>query len=47
MALVTRARTAGIDAELELRAAARRFADSVRERERAIGRAGLPEPADG
>ncbi|MGH3251301.1 MAG: nucleoside triphosphate pyrophosphohydrolase, partial [Trebonia sp.] len=34
MALVARAREAGLDPELELRAAARRFADSVRERER-------------
>jgi hypothetical protein len=34
MALVARARDAGLDPELELRAAARRFADSVRERER-------------
>jgi XTP/dITP diphosphohydrolase len=33
MALVARARQAGIDPELELRAAARRFADAVRERE--------------
>jgi XTP/dITP diphosphohydrolase len=35
MALVVRAREAGLDPELELRAAARRFADSVREQERA------------
>ncbi len=34
MALVVRARAAGLDPELELRAAARRFAASVRERER-------------
>ena len=34
MGLVARAREAGLDPELELRAAARRFADSVRERER-------------
>ena len=34
MALVARAREAGLDPELELRAAARRFADAVRERER-------------
>ena len=34
MALVARAREAGLDPELELRAAARRFADSVREQER-------------
>jgi hypothetical protein len=33
MALVARAREAGLDAELELRAAARRFADSVRAQE--------------
>jgi NTP pyrophosphatase (non-canonical NTP hydrolase) len=38
MALVARARQAGVDPELELRAAARRFADSVRELERAPGR---------
>jgi len=38
MALVARARQAGIDPELELRAAACRFADVVRERERAPGR---------
>jgi MazG family protein len=37
MALVVRARAAGLDPELELRAAARRFADSVRERERSVG----------
>jgi XTP/dITP diphosphohydrolase len=37
MALVARAREAGLDPELELRAAARRFADSVREQERAQG----------
>jgi XTP/dITP diphosphohydrolase len=40
MALVARAREAGLDPELELRAAARRFADSVRERERS---ASLPD----
>jgi MazG family protein len=34
MTLVAQARAAGLDPELELRAAARRFADSVRERER-------------
>ena len=34
MALVARTREAGLDPELELRAAARRFAASVRERER-------------
>lgn len=34
MALVARASEAGVDPELELRAAARRFADAVRERER-------------
>ena len=34
MGLVARAREAGLDPELELRAAARRFADAVRERER-------------
>jgi XTP/dITP diphosphohydrolase len=37
MALVARMREAGLDPELELRAAARRFAESVRERERAVG----------
>jgi XTP/dITP diphosphohydrolase len=42
MELVARAREAGLDPELELRAAARRFADSVRERERL---AGAPESA--
>jgi XTP/dITP diphosphohydrolase len=44
MALVARAREAGLDPELELRAAARRFADSVRERERSVGSAGLADP---
>jgi XTP/dITP diphosphohydrolase len=39
MALVARAREAGLDPELELRVAARRFADSVRERERSAGAA--------
>jgi XTP/dITP diphosphohydrolase len=42
MALVARAREAGLDPELELRAAARRFADSVRERERSVGSAESP-----
>jgi XTP/dITP diphosphohydrolase len=37
MALVARVREAGLDPELELRAAARRFADSVREQERSVG----------
>jgi XTP/dITP diphosphohydrolase len=37
MALVSRVREAGLDPELELRAAARRFADAVRERERPVG----------
>ena len=37
MALVARARAAGLDPEQELRAAARRFADSVREQERQSG----------
>jgi XTP/dITP diphosphohydrolase len=37
MALVSRLRAAGLDPELELRAAARRFADSVREQERSAG----------
>ena len=40
MALVARAREADLDPELELRAAARRFADSVRERERSVGSVG-------
>ncbi|MGH3171135.1 MAG: nucleoside triphosphate pyrophosphohydrolase, partial [Trebonia sp.] len=39
MALVARVREAGLDPELELRAAARRFADSVRDRERSVGSA--------
>jgi hypothetical protein len=34
MGLVARAQAAGLDPELELRAAARRFADEVREQER-------------
>jgi len=38
MALVARAREAGLDPELELRAAARLFADSVREREQAVSK---------
>jgi XTP/dITP diphosphohydrolase len=38
MGLVARARVAGLDPELELRAAARRFADSVRDRERSTDR---------
>jgi XTP/dITP diphosphohydrolase len=37
MSLVARARAAGLDPELELRAAARRFAESVRKRERSAG----------
>jgi XTP/dITP diphosphohydrolase len=37
MDLVARARGAGLDPELELRAAGRRFADFVRERERSAG----------
>jgi XTP/dITP diphosphohydrolase len=40
MALVARARAAGLDPELELRTAARRFADSVREQERPTSSAG-------
>jgi XTP/dITP diphosphohydrolase len=36
MGLVARAREAGLDPEFELRAAARRFADTVRERERSV-----------
>jgi XTP/dITP diphosphohydrolase len=39
MTLVARAREAGLDPELELRAAARRFTDSVREQERLAGSA--------
>jgi len=39
MALVARVREAGLDPELELRAAARRFAESVREHERSAGHA--------
>jgi XTP/dITP diphosphohydrolase len=39
MALVARVREAGLDPELELRAAARRFADAVRELERSVGSA--------
>jgi XTP/dITP diphosphohydrolase len=42
MSLVARAREVGLDPELELRAASRRFADSVREQERAASRT---EPA--
>jgi XTP/dITP diphosphohydrolase len=38
MGLVARAREAGLDPELELRAAARRFADTVRDRERLADR---------
>jgi XTP/dITP diphosphohydrolase len=41
MALVALVREAGLDPELELRAAARRFADSVREQERSVG--SMPE----
>jgi MazG family protein len=37
MALVAQVREAGLDPEVELRAAARRFADSVREQERSVG----------
>jgi XTP/dITP diphosphohydrolase len=37
MALVAQVREAGLDPELELRAAARRFADSVHARERSVG----------
>jgi XTP/dITP diphosphohydrolase len=39
MALVARVREAGLDPEFELRAAARRFADSVRQQERSVGSA--------
>jgi XTP/dITP diphosphohydrolase len=42
MALVARAREAGLDPELELRAVARRFADSVREHERSASLADSP-----
>jgi XTP/dITP diphosphohydrolase len=41
MAMVALVREAGLDPELELRAAARRFADSVREQERSVG--SMPE----
>jgi len=41
MALVARVRAAGLDPELELRAAARRFADSVREQERSNAVSGV------
>jgi XTP/dITP diphosphohydrolase len=47
MALVAGARAAGVDPELELRAAARRFADSVREREQAAGPTAVPRRAGG
>jgi hypothetical protein len=40
MALVARARDEGLDPEVELRSAARRFAEAVRERERLAGAAG-------
>jgi XTP/dITP diphosphohydrolase len=46
MALVARAREAGLDPELELRAAARRFAGSVCERERPAGPAQPTEPTE-
>jgi hypothetical protein len=39
MALVARAREAGLDPELELRAAARRFNDTVREQEKDLKQA--------
>jgi hypothetical protein len=40
MSLVARAGEVGLDPEVELRAAARRFADSVREQERSVETAG-------
>ncbi len=46
MSLVARAREAGLDPEVELRAAARRFADSVREKERLASAPELPGPAE-
>jgi XTP/dITP diphosphohydrolase len=46
MALVARAREAGLDPELELRTAARRFADSVRARERAASAANANDQTD-
>jgi XTP/dITP diphosphohydrolase len=46
MGVVARAREAGLDPELELRAAARRFADSVREQERLASALAPPDPAD-
>jgi XTP/dITP diphosphohydrolase len=46
MGVVARAREAGLDPELELRAAARRFADSVREQERLASALVPPDPAD-
>ncbi len=46
MALVARAREAGLDPEVELRAAARRFADSVRERERLARAPERPDSAE-
>jgi len=46
MALVARAREAGLDPELELRTAARRFADSVREQERSVSAADPDDQPD-
>jgi XTP/dITP diphosphohydrolase len=46
MGLVARAREAGLDPELELRAAARRFADSVREQERLASAPESPRRAE-
>ena len=46
MGLVSRARAAGLDPELELRTAARRFADSVREAERSADAANANDQTD-
>ena len=46
MGLVSRARAAGLDPELELRTAARRFADSVRQAERAAAAANANDQTD-
>ncbi len=46
MGLVARARAAGLDPELELRTAARRFADSVRAAEQAAAAATASDPPD-
>ena len=46
MSVVSRARAEGLDPELELRTAARRFADSVRKAERAAGAANASDQTD-